>query len=759
MIRLLFALSLLKLVRPYYISPSTYQPFTTTPHEPDDDYQSSDVPYDTAFALKPMVYPMVYDIRDNGVKTNHKVEIVEMTEPITSTTEPTRTTFTAPWSLATEELAFLIWDQAVVIERKNDLNADRVYPHNTSLENAPISPIAAATSMLRDFCDKKECPPDDYEKEGLGFQLGMLPGGNLIDGSLTTLCALWGSDETPTWVVLYLPKSYYVHHVVIHVSAIPGKEILDTNILLNQLLVSLEWYDLQEECDPVEVVETAQTNSNIKQLNSTCRGGIAHRVYLQVNRFSLESVPLNLTLAEIQVFGAPTGYHRHTSKSQMTNLNNTVVNLFFRLGTDSAWAETDRGKQGGKTRAFMLHTLGLYAKGKTHELVFRYVDGYVTVTLDQCGELERLKYRNASEIMIPCLADNNQPPCGWTVVFLEDTLQVYIESSLVGVFGKENERCGEDCEENSACSNVCDLCQELFNKTEAVSNKGHAFGVDTTKVWDTLKRPKRPSSKKERHDTCYKTEQTLARNCEFMILDVKILNKTEPLSLHHGYETFGVTDRLEEEFLEEQVDAIVGAIVDGVLEEHVEEHFLSVEFEREVQDAFEDHIIQPELLEVVDLFITNQLQNHREIFWALQNEQIQWQLRETELFELEFGISLLHDMDFAYYIDNEFSLLHEYTSKIFDVKANHWIQKPQGTRSANLQFRELEDSVPTDIKINPTKTAYPEGLREGSTEVRVVIELADLANEFFNLGGNPKILEDFYFDKIELSDFMLKKFK
>ena len=537
------------------------------------------------------------------------------------------TQFTPAWVRVTGEYVFFRADVAAVAEMKRDLGASDSHPKEFPLiRSSNVYPTVAVTSQLIkfQFCDDmpdKMICDQQRQMEDLGYnpQTEVFPSHNLLDGDTKTLCSLLGSDGAPTWIALILPENIYIGHVIMHVSnSVSGG---DKSRLIDQLRVSLEWFDMRIACDPVDSESKMSRLTDYEddyQLTSSCGGYIASRIFIQIDRYKGKSIPINLSLSEIEIMGNPSGHPRLTIKSPPMNFNNSIVNIYFKSNFESKTFESQQHEEGLKTgeqdRSNIEHVLAISIDSTISKttifpftvlLTLGYHNGLVSVSLENCGFLKEVQTTHFDAPL--CVSDETLPPCSWSLLFLEETFEVYIDKRLAGIFSNDADENCSDC--------VKQFCRDIsFQQGMAIGYYGTTFEIDVMEVWDNIRKPKVLSSKSDRHDFCYHEERTMIgnANCWSLVTETPQFLNTTSGTLVYGFEALGVSELLEEEFMELYSDVLTGEIVEGSLHGLYEDYFDSAEYLQEVEDVFADRLTMG-FLETTERLLSDQKRKHSTI--------------------------------------------------------------------------------------------------------------------------------------------------
>ena len=541
----------------------------------------------------------------------------------------TEKTITPPWTQVTGHQLLMRRDMVLISERKEALGADKGYPKEEPLGgNHTLSPTVAVTSMLREFCTVNQSCPESTNMTHFGFdwENHAFPAYNLIDGDTRTISSILGSHEAPTWIVLFLSEEVFVGQVKIHLSNL--LEETDHEKILEQLLVTLEWFDLKTTCDPVK------NGSNDTQLISFCAGQIASKVFLQIDRFKRRYNPINLTLSEIEIVGNPSGFSRLSMKSPKIKFNASIANIYFK-GVSRNIAEQSELEHMASPVYKTEHTLIIGSRSgnlgirlyKSRRLHLRlYENGSLDLVLEKCGTLHVIQRASADQLPSCLSLDQATSPCPWTLVFWNNFIEVYIDKIVVGKFEKLP---ALNC---TADPITCGRCSAIFNRGEAIAYLGSHFNVDVLETSHHLREPKVLSTKAERHDECYFHEQTLTANCLDMLTNDKTYLNLTSEQFSFGFEVLGVSDILEDEFINLSLDSVVVNIADHIMDNVYEDYFLSDEYLADVEEEFALQMQSLAKLEEVEILKLEEMYKHEIIFEALRYYQANLMFEDMESF-------------------------------------------------------------------------------------------------------------------------------
>ena len=660
----------------------------------------------------------------------------ESSERAAETTSPT---ITPTWYHATGDYIAMRGDVANILEMKRDLRALDGYPQQLPLNQSNnVTPVIALASQLRKFqlcSSQNEVCSEQLEMEDFGFdsETQVFPAINLHDRDYDTICSISGSDEAPAWVLLILPGNVFVGQVILYVSQL--LEQVDSTRLSEELRVNLEWFDMRITCDDLEPFSTDSSLPGTEedyQLMSSCGGHIARRIFLQMDRHTGKSIAINLTLSEMEIVGNPSSYPRVSLRSPRMEFVNSVVNIYFKGSS-----EAHRGRLHSNVE--VLHVLAIAIGHVTlipvsRMLTLQYNNGLVNVSLEKCGYLSRSQTVNL--VPPPCVHDQTLPPCSWTLVFLYDSLEVYIDKSLAGIFRKDTGNC-------SGSQSSCTECQKIFSKGLGLSYYGNDFALDVVEIGDSLIEPKVITRKSERHNFCYNEEIILVMMCDYLITqNTALMNKTSQ-ALVYGFEALGVSDLLEEEFMENYSDVLAQLVIDSIGLDRLQ-YFESPEYLLEVENTYVDELLNdnPDMLTEAELLKTIQIERHGRIFRQLMLSDVDDRIFEIEVYlrDIEFTITSIMDLPWP-------STFHVY---------EEW----QETLEYMLDLKEkLNNRRPADVEVNPDQMderSHSQG--ESPDHVSTVTTYENDLTVFVEnvgpgfilnppIGANPIIYADFKYTK------------
>ena len=592
---------------------------------------------------------IVFHTYEAKVEPDHPTEEPDRAARTESPTV-TEKTMTPPWTLATGHQLLMRRDLVLISERKEALRADEGYPKEEPLGgNHTLSPTVAVTSLLREFCTVDQSCPESINMTKFGFdwENHAFPAYNLIDGNTRTVSSVLGSHEAPTWIVLFLSEEVFVGQVKIHLSNL--LEETDHEKILEQLLVTLEWFDLKTTCDPVE------KGSNDTRLISSCGGQIASKVFLQIDRFKKRYNPINLTLSEIEVIGNPSGFSKLSMKSPRIKFNASIANIYFRGVSSNIAEETRKAVNTVEEHEKLANSpykiehiliIGLKSRKlglllyKNRRLFLRlYENGTVEIVLEKCGALKPIQRANPDQLPPCLLLDQTTSPCSWTLVFWDSSIEVYIDKSVVGKFEKLP---AVDC---TADPTKCERCSSIFSLGEAIAYSGNLFDLDVIETSHHLREPKVLSTKAERHDECYFHEQTLISNCMDELTNDQVYMNLTSNRFCFGFEALGVSDILEDEFVNLSLDSVVADIADSIMNNYYEVYFRSDEYLADVEEEFALQLQSLAKLEEVEILKLEEMGRHEMIFAVLRYYQADsvYQNMEGFLHDLQEVLLLRND--------------------------------------------------------------------------------------------------------------------
>ncbi|KAL5262837.1 hypothetical protein ACHWQZ_G008283 [Mnemiopsis leidyi] len=538
--------------------------------------------------------------------------ITEQADTVGRTDSPqvTERPITPPWSLATGKHLLVRGDVIQIYQRKAALGADEGYPNQDPLGgNHTVFPRVAVTSQLREFCTTGQPCPESIDMKNFGFdwENHVFPAHNLIDEDTRTISSILGSHEAPTWIAIILSEEVFVGHVRVQVSNLLGE--VDLLKLSEQLLISLEWFDLKTTCEPV------RSGSNVTQLTSSCGGQIASRVFLQIDRFKKRYNPINLTVSEIEIVGNPSGYPMISMRSPDIKFADSIANIYFKNNSNAVDGETPRAPLELSNPKYKLeHTLIIgfeynynMVSMNSKKLYLRiHTNGSLDLFLQKCGSLRAVQRANLDQF--PSCISSVESPCSWTLVFFNSSIEVYIEHAFVGKYEKLP---ATNC---TAEPERCQKCLKIFERGQAIAYAGGRFEVDVMETSHHLRERKVLTTKEERHDECYFQERSLISNCMSVITEEGVfLNKTSN-SFCLGFEALGASDIMEEEFINLNLDSVAAEIAEGMMDELFEDYFRSEEYLVELEKEFSLQLQSTAKREELEDLKLEEIKKHRSIY-------------------------------------------------------------------------------------------------------------------------------------------------